>query len=111
MAYDTITDVNMSQGLDQLFYYVADVVPIFIPLVLFAFFTIICLGSFFAQKRFSGRGDFFSSFAVAGYVTTVLAFLFSMIPDLVNPFTIAVCVVISIIGTLLLFVSRDSASI
>ena len=48
MTYQTLTEFNAT-GMDGMLVYVATVVPIFIPLVLFSFFTIITLATYFSQ--------------------------------------------------------------
>lgn len=106
MAYTTIDQTNVT-GIEGLFTYVAQVVPIFIPLLLFAVFMITMLGSFFSQKRLEGKSDFLSSFAVAAWFTTIIAFVLSLVPNLVNLLTISVCIVTSVISAILLLTSGD----
>jgi len=106
MAFEEISSRNMSEGFHVLFQYVSDVEPIFFPFLLFAVFIIISLGSYFAQKELTGRGNFLASLAVAGYITTIVAYVLSLIPGVVNVFTIVVCLVITIIFTLLLILQK-----
>lgn len=108
MAYTELADFkNSSEGLHVLFLYVADVVPIFIPMVLFSLFMIVMLATFYSQRRLAARGDFPSSFAVAGYVTTITAFIMTLVPNLIRTPTVIICLVISVAGTLWLFISRN----
>lgn len=104
-AYQTLREYNQTD-LAGLFTYPASVVPIFIPLVLFAVFVVTLLSTFFSEKRLRGQGDFFSSFAVAGYFTAVIAFAMSMTEGLIDITTIVITVVVAIIGTILLFATR-----
>jgi len=110
MTYSTLSDYNTSEGMHVLFQYVAETVPVFIPLVLFAVFVIVSFGTYFSQRRLSGRGDFIISFAVAGYITVLVAYVMSLIDGLINNFTVIICVVIAVLGTLMLFVSPKKPS-
>lgn len=104
--YQTFTEFN-NTGLDGLFLYPAEVVPAFIPLVLFACFSIALLATYFSQKGLTGRGDFVSSFAVAGYFIAIISIVMTLTPNLINVGTLVICVSISILGTILLLISRD----
>jgi len=106
MTYETFTEFNAS-GVEGLLTYPAQIVPIFIPVLLAVFFLIIALASYFSQKRLGGSASFVSSFAVASYVTTVLAIAMTLIPNLINTFVIIVCLVISALATLWLYISKD----
>ena len=104
--YETLADRNTSEGIHQLFIYVVDIVPIFLPLVLTSFFLIVALGGFFSEQRLNGKSDFSMWFAIAGYVTTGAVLILSLIPNLVDTYIVVVAIVVSIIGTLWLFISR-----
>jgi hypothetical protein len=106
MTYTTIDETNIT-GISGLFLYAADVLPSFMPMVFFAIFMIAMLGTFFAQKRLEGRSDFLSSFAAASWFTTIVAFILSLVPDLVNFFTLSVLIVLSIISGVLLLTSGE----
>jgi len=105
MAYQTLTEFNAT-GMDGMLVYVSTVVPIFIPLVLFSFFTIITLATYFSQRRLTGRGNFFSSLSVAGFSTTILAFIMTLIPDLINTLTLVVTVSITIVAVIILLLTK-----
>ena len=66
MAYETFQEFNVT-GIEGLFTYPAQIVPIFTPLVLFMVFSIVLMGTYFSQRRVGKGGDFFASFAVAGF--------------------------------------------
>jgi len=106
MAYETFTEFN-STGLAGLFLYPANVWGGFIPLILFALFAITFMSTFFSQKRLIGKGDFIASFAVASYFVAIVAFVMSLTDGLINITTVVVCVVLTIIGTILLFTGKD----
>jgi len=105
-AYETFTSFNDST-IAGLFLYPAHIVPSFIPLVLFALFTITLLTTFFSQKRITGMGDFFASFAVAGYFTAIIAFIMTLVPNLINVETLVIAVAIAILGTILLLTTQN----
>ena len=101
MTYETISEFNQT-GIEGIFNYVAEVVPIFFPMVLFAIFVIIMMGTYFSQKRLGGRSNFISSFAVAGIITSIVSFVMSIVGGLVDSFVVVICFVVAIIGVILL---------
>jgi len=107
MTYRELSDVNTTPGVHTLFVYVAEIEPIFVPLFLFSFFIILLLASYFSQRRLMNKADFPSSFAVAGYATFMLALAMSLIEGLISPFILTVTVVISIAGTVWLFLPKE----
>ena len=102
------TGRNFSTGADQIFIYVADQVPQFYPLVLTAFFLIIFLNGYFMQKKSEGRGDAPQWASIAGYSTSILAFIFYLIVGLINLTTVIVTIAISLLATIWFFTSKDS---
>jgi len=106
MPYKTLDQHNTTEGMHTLLSYTAEVVPIFIPLILFAIFTISCIGSYFASIRMNNVGDFPASFSAAGFITSVIATLMSIL-DIVNLPTLSLTYGITIVGVLWLFFSRD----
>lgn len=106
MPYEELGNRNVSEGVHVLFQYVSSVEPIFFPLVLFAIFIIACLGSFFTQKSLTGRGNFLASASVAGFMTTMAAYVLSLIPGIVNTFTVVVCLILSVVFTLLFLLKK-----
>ena len=98
---------NFTEGLDQLFFYVASEVPIFIPMILFALFIVIMLGGFFSQQRQGGRGDFLMWGAIAGYITTGAAYILSLISGLISLQTVIIVLVITVVMNAFYLLSRD----
>ncbi len=70
--------------------------PIFYPLLLFAIFIIFTLSTFFREVRREGKGNFLSSLAVAGFVTTAIAVIFSLLA-LIQVQIVVITFVISIV--------------
>ncbi len=104
--YQTFEQFNNTQGLAGVFVYATTVVPAFTPLLLFTFFVILMFGSYIVPKNLTGKGDFAASFAVAGYVTTILALLMSLVDNLINIQTIIAFIVVAVLGTTWLYFSR-----
>jgi len=103
MGYIEFTEFNQT-GIAGLFLYPSAVWAGFIPLVLFALFSIVLMSTYFSQKRLTGRGNFNSSFAVAGYFTAIVALVMTLTEGLINLPTLTICIVIAIIGTILLLI-------
>jgi UDP-N-acetylmuramyl pentapeptide phosphotransferase/UDP-N-acetylglucosamine-1-phosphate transferase len=107
LAWQTLQQYNQTD-LAGLFTYPAKVYSGFIPLVLFGLFSIVLLSTYYAEKRLTSRGDFFSSFAVAGFFIAVVANVMNLVEGLINGLTVMICVVVSIVGVILLFLTRDN---
>ncbi len=108
-AYLTFQEYNVTEP-SGLFTYPAEVVPQFIPMVLFALFSITLMATFFSQKRLSGKGDFFASFAVAGYFVSIVAFFMTLVDGLINLPTLVICFSIALVGSIFLLIGKDRAS-
>lgn len=106
MVYQEIGNFNQSEGAISLFKYTADIVPAFIPLLLFSFFLITLLGSFFYSKRSIGRGDFYGSFAVASWLTLIISLIFTLIPNMITNTIIVPIIGLTILSTALLIINR-----
>jgi len=107
-----MSDLNgTNTTITDLFTHSADVVPIFVPLILLSVFLIATLGSYFAQQRASGRGDFPASFAVGSWLTAIISIVFSLIPNFIRSGTVIFCVALAILGSIWLYVSRMDNSL
>ena len=99
MAYQTLdnyTNVTGQVGLGAIFTYVANIVPLFIPLVLFALFVITGVGSFMFQERVKGRGDLPASFAAASVLVALTSFMFTLIDGLISTTVVVICFIAQI---------------
>lgn len=105
MAFQTFSEWNKT-GLDQMFVYAADTVPIFIPLFLFSFFIIITLASYFSSKRLGNDGDLAASFTVAGFTTFILSLVMTLIPGLIPTTYVIIVLAVAVLGVLFLFFSK-----
>ena len=110
MAYQTLDNFSAStstDGIGMVLVYVATIVPLFIPLVLFALFVIIGVGSFMFQEKFKGRGDIPASFAAASVLVALTAFMMTLIDNLINLTTVIITFVIAVIAVIFLFISKE----
>lgn len=103
--FQNSTNLNTT-NLDNLFVYVAEVVPIFFPMMFFSLFIIILVGTYFSQSRTTGRGDFGGSFAVASFITAGIAFAVNLIDGVVDGVTIGILSSLVIIGIIFLFINK-----
>ena len=108
MVRETYTEgVNATEGLHTVLTYVNDVTGgMFVPLMLFAIFFVVMMGTYYSAKRLSGDGNFPASFAVAGFMTTGASFIMMLIPGLINTITVVLTLTISVVGVLWLFFSN-----
>lgn len=105
-AYETFAEYNQTD-LAGLFTYPATVVEYFIPMVLFAIFMIIFLATSYSSRRLMIKPYYTHSFAVAGYVTFVIAVVMTLL-DLVNLYTLVIVSIVAFLGTVfLMFGKRD----
>jgi hypothetical protein len=99
MNYTLPNQINQTGELDSLLYYINLNVPIFTPMLLIFIFFVILLAGYFSQERRTGRAMFSQWFAVASFITTVMAIIFLMIPTpIINLQVVLICVVLSIIS-------------
>lgn len=96
MTYLTLEDLNASEP-TGVFETAASAVPILPALILFAIFTVISFGSIFALQRRFGRKDYIPAcFTVAGMVTTISAFVMTLIPNFIQTYVVVITVLITI---------------
>ena len=106
--WQELSDVNTTSGMHKVWVYASTTVDIFTPMVLFVFFMIVLLASYFSQKRSEGRGDFITSFAAAGFSTFLVALAMTLVAGIINLSTLVVCFVVAIISALALLISKSS---
>lgn len=103
-----ISSVNATNDVTELLVYMNTVTDgYFMPMVLLAFFIILCLGSFFMQMRFTGRGRFELSFTVAAFATFGFAVIMSTKNGLINPSYLIISLVAAVLGVAWLYLSSD----
>ncbi len=108
LAYKTLDAVNTTQGLHTVPVYINEITGgLFSRLFLFAFFIVMGVGSYLSRRRLTGQGDFPSSMAVAGFITSGAAIIMSFIPGLVNTFDIVVTFTATFAFVLWMFMSDN----
>lgn len=108
MAYKEITEVNLTEGFHTIFIYVNDITNgLFIKLLLFTIYAIVCFGLYFTQKKATGQGDFPMAMAVSGFVIAVLTVLLRLISGLIDGWTIAIVMIVALGSIIWFFFSKD----
>lgn len=112
MPYGTYTLPNTANmnasanGLEAVFVYIGNQVPMFFPMMLGAFFMIIFFSGLILGKRQEGRESISLWFFLAGFATTVVATLLYLLPGVINTTTYGICIGIMALGALWFFNTR-----
>ena len=111
MAYETLSSVNTTEGMHTLFVY-ANVITTgwFMRLVLLGLFCVALFGSFYARRTELGQGDIAISFVVASFITLVGSVVLSLIPGLIDMFTVGLIIGVFAISLLFLFLGRNTTA-
>ena len=108
MPVELITARNLSQGLHVPFVYINDITHgVFMKILLFAIWSIVTFGIYFAQRNKSTVGDFPMALAVSGLITFVFATLMRLVEGLLDPITYAIIIIVALISVLFFFFSKD----
>lgn len=108
MAYELITNRNLSAGLQVVFLYVNDITGgLFVKMFIFCVWMIIAFGTYFAQKQTMGQGDLPVSMTVASFITAIICVLMRLIPGLMDIYTITIVIALLVLSVLWLFFSQD----
>ncbi|KKN11227.1 hypothetical protein LCGC14_1028580 [marine sediment metagenome] len=79
--------------------------PIFYPLQLFTIFMVFALMTFFREVQREGKGNILSSLAIAGYVTTAVALIYTLL-DLIQTEIMVLVLVISLVFQVLFLLTN-----
>ncbi len=104
MAYTQLENIT-DLGLRSFLQFPSTDTPIFWPVILFAIFIVFTLSTFFREVRREGRGKILSSLAVAGFVTTAMAVIFSLL-DLIQVQIVVLTIVISTIFAIIYLLTK-----
>lgn len=105
--YPDISTVNATQDLSQLLVYCNTVTNgLFGPLVAWAFFIIVLLGTFFAQMRLAGRPKLDICLLVAGFASVGFSVLMAMEFGLLSTFWVVVFIILAIVGAIFVYFSQ-----
>lgn len=111
MTYETLSSVNTAEGMHTLFIYANTITTgWFMRLVLMGLFFIVLLGSFYARRTELGQGDIAVSFVVASFVTLIGGVVLSLIPGLIDMFTVGVIIAVFAISLLFLFLGKNTTA-
>jgi hypothetical protein len=106
MTYKTLEEFNVTNA-DDLFSYMNVVWPGFTPILLFSFWIIIVLGSYFASKV-AGKEKIQVSIAVASFLTFLLSMILTLKEGAINISTLVITFTVMIISVAWLLLSKDS---
>ncbi|KKK89243.1 hypothetical protein LCGC14_2735070 [marine sediment metagenome] len=106
MAFKTMEDIN-GTGIQGIMQTAAEAVPILPGLILGALFIILAFTSYFSAMRRFGKGDLPASASVAGFVTVIVALLFSLIPNFITNVTIVPVIILEILFVIWLYFSKE----
>ena len=95
MAFTELQDIG-ELNLRNLLNFPSIDTPIFYPVQLFVIFIVFTLMTFFREVQREGKGNILSSLAVAGYVTTAVSLIYTLL-DLIQTEIMVLVLVISLV--------------
>lgn len=99
MTWELITNRPLENGLGVVFIYINDITGgLFCNLLLVSVWLIATFGLYFASKGFEGKGDISLCLAVGGFIAAVSSILLSLVPGLINNWTLGVWVVVAVLS-------------
>ena len=104
MAYTTLESQG-ELGLRGLLQFPSIDTVIFYPVLLFVIFTVFTLSTFFREVRRTGKGNILSSLAVAGFVTTAVATIWSLLA-LISVQIVVLTFVISLVFQIIYLITK-----
>ncbi len=104
MTYTEIHELG-NITIRQVFTFPSIDTPSFYPILLFTIFLVFALIGFFREITREGKGNFLSSLAVAGYVTTAMATAMTFL-DMIQYEVLVIILVISLMFQILFFISK-----
>lgn len=107
MAYTGLEELNGTLDLRALLNFPNIDTPIYYSIILFVIFMIFSLGTFFREIKREGKGNLLSSLAVGGFVTTTIAFIFSLLGLIENAIVILTFVITSLFVVIYLITSKN----
>ena len=106
MAYNTIDNVTTA-NLTGILQYPSTNHGIFWPVILFVIYVVIALYSLNKETDREGRANILPSLALAGFVTTAIAVIFSLMGLIINAVLIIVFVISMVFIVLYLLTGRN----
>lgn len=80
---------------------------LYMNLILFAVWCILCFAQYFIQKRAVGTGDFPACLAVGSFLTLVFAMILRLIPGMISGTAIGILIAVFILTLAFFMFSRD----
>ena len=106
MVWADISTVNATNDLSQFFIYANNVSEgVFMPMLLFAFFVVTMLSSYFFQMKWKATARFDTCFGVAGILTLGMAAILSTINGLISPGYLLITALVAVVGVLWMWFS------
>lgn len=110
--YPTIDNYNLTQGFHVVVCYINDSTnSVFMYLFFASVLIVLTVGSYLAQRRLTGFGNFTSSFMAGSFITLLLAIVFRLLScpfnSLVNNFTLGFCIGLAFISFMWLAFSEE----
>ena len=106
MAYTELQDTT-DLTLKGIMQYPSLETGMFYPVILFVIFTVVTLLSFFRELRREGRGNFLSSLAVGGFVTQMIAVIFTFMELISYQVMVLVLVIGVVFQVIFLLTNKD----
>lgn len=104
MTYTELQDLP-DISLRALFQFPSIDTPMFWPLILFVIYIVFTFITFFSEVKRTGTGNFLSSLAVAGFITTAMATIFTFL-DLIQLQILVITFSVSIVFQTLYMLSK-----
>lgn len=109
MPLQMINQINMTEGIGQVFLYVNNVTyGLFINMVLFSIWCIVTFGIYFVDKKTGRNGSLSKSLAASAFVLIVSTILLSLIHGMVPPYTWPIVIVVGVISILMFLFSSNN---
>ncbi len=105
MAYQELPR-DAEIGLGELLAFPSLDTPIFYPVILFVIFMVFTLGTYFRAVKREGKANFLSSMAVGSFITTVIAFVMSLLGIIQKEVVITAMVIFIVIEVIYLLTKR-----
>lgn len=106
MTYPTIDEVNIT-GFDDIFVYVGDTVPGFMPMMILFLWLTVTMTIYFGTRKFNGQADFFASASASGFFISVVGVLLSLTSGVIDNWSFALSLGIGLISVIMLLTKRN----
>lgn len=105
MSYQTIANYSPNTTA-EIFAYAASVTNTLFPLILFGLCLVATIGSYIIEKRRVINASLTTSLVAGSTITLLLAFLFSLLPNVINGITLGITFAWWVVTLLILFLGK-----